>query len=77
MPPPQLFLPDWFADQICLVGQGKKTCIYLTVGENGFTCAKLIPNASKAINERRKTFTAQGDNCPGTPMINPSTIRGN
>jgi hypothetical protein len=76
-PPPQLFLPSWFAREICLMGQLDKTCKYLSVGENGYSCCKLIPEIREKIDELSKTFTAKGDNCPGTPMINPKFIRNN
>lgn len=76
-PPPQLFLPEWFTQTICLIGQGEACCRYLAVGENGHICVKLISSVRRVLDTRQTTFIAKGDNCPGTPMIDPKSIRGN
>lgn len=65
-PPPQLFIPEWFARKICLLGHGEKCCKYLTAGQHGFYCAKLDEKLKQQIDMLK--LVAKGDNCPGTPM---------
>ena len=75
--PRQLYIEREYAEKVCRIGQFDKTCRYLAVGENGYTCAKLIPAARYLIDAQKETYTAQGDNCPGVPMFDPKHIRGN
>ena len=75
--PRQLFLADFFVKDVCRVGQLDKTCKYLTIGENGFVCAKLLPGAKELIDHHKANFIAKGNNCPGIPMLDPKFIRGN
>ena len=50
----------------CKIGQAEKCCRYLTVGAEGFECAKLT-SLKPTIDARVEagTFTAKGDNCLG------------
>lgn len=55
-----------YVREICKIGQGNDCCRYLTVGGNGFECAKL--GSLKGILDQRakaKTMHAQSDNCDG------------
>lgn len=49
---------------VCLLGQGDKTCAFVTCGADGFECAK--GTFVESIIRRRLaegTMRAQGDNC--------------
>lgn len=62
-----------FRDSICRPGEGAATCSYLTLGD-GFECAKSSPTLYSAIEARRPSMAAQGDNCSGFPMFTPSGV---
>lgn len=51
---------------ICKLGQGEKTCAFLTAGGEGMECAKGTP-FEEMIRDRllKDSFTAKGDNCSG------------
>lgn len=51
----------------CKAGQGPATCRYITMGADGWACAKLLPLLKATIDNKvsRGTMKAQGDNCPG------------
>ena len=59
-------IPDLHLKEACKIGQGNACCRYLTVGPDGFECAK---NTSlKCLLDRRvqkNLIVAQGDNCDG------------
>jgi hypothetical protein len=59
-------LSDEHVNNICKMGQKAECCRYLTIGANGFSCAKLT-ELKPTIDDRvaSKQFTAKGDNCPG------------
>jgi len=52
--------------EVCGLGQGEKTCSFLSAGGDGFTCAKGT-SIEDIINQRRTagTMKAKGDNCQG------------
>ena len=53
----------------CKLGQGAECCRYLTMGIDGWECAKNKPLA-RIIDERFKAdmMNAQGDNCEGVEL---------
>lgn len=48
---------------VCKIGRGADCCKYLTVGSNGFECAKLT--SLKLAIDRRDNMNAKSDNCEG------------
>jgi len=59
---------------ICRIGQGKECCRYLTVGPQGFMCAKHT-SIKQYLDFRVKNndITAQGNNCDGYPIMDEGT----
>ncbi len=51
--------------EVCKIGQGKDCCRYLTMGPNGFECAKLNLGLMLTIDARVESMNAKGDNCEG------------
>lgn len=57
---------------LCLMGQGPKTCSFLMYGPRGFACSKGTELQPFVENRREtKTITAMGDNCDGPPSFTP------
>lgn len=62
-----------FVNNVCRIGEGPKTCMYLmkgflnTRGEIGFFCGKESVQIRKALEE--KQMKAKGDNCSGPPKF--------
>ena len=54
-----------YMDEVCKMGQGADCCRYITVGAEGFLCAKDDPYLKPAIDRRVIQMTAKGDNCDG------------
>jgi hypothetical protein len=57
---------DRWAREVCLIGHGERTCRYITMTANGWSCAKhssLRAHLDERV--RTKTMGARGDNCPG------------
>lgn len=58
------------AKEICKVGQGEDCCIYLTMGESGWDCAKSDPFLKEHLYQKwlAGTTNAKGvgdaDDCP-------------
>lgn len=64
---PENFDDDW-RKEVCLLGQGESCCRYLTMGADGWGCAKRgSPSMRWTIDNRVKEgkFGAKGDNCDG------------
>lgn len=63
IPPPT----DAEVKSLCKIGQGDACCRYLTMGSDGWGCAKLSRELRKQIDERvtAGTMNAKGDNCSG------------
>lgn len=57
-------LPDQFTKDTCLLGTGATCCRYLTLGPDGFQCAKLT-GLRAYIDGRAEQMSAKGDNCEG------------
>jgi hypothetical protein len=76
-------IPDWLclaqahAEEVCKLGQGPATCRYLTLGENGWFCAKLDKKLKGDIDRQQETFMAKGDNCDGIRMISAKLVNNN
>lgn len=51
---------------VCLLGQGEKTCAFIFCGPDGFGCSKGT-GIESIIRQRLTagTMRAQGDNCDG------------
>lgn len=54
---------DW-VKTVCRPGNGVDTCRYLTVGGDGWSCAKLYPPLQTQI-DARTNMNAKSDNCEG------------
>lgn len=59
-------ISDSHAQSVCLIGQRKETCSFLTVGSGGWECLKGS-NFEKAIRIRQPQMRSKGDNCSGPP----------
>ncbi len=59
-------LTDARVKDTCKMGQGEACCRFLTIGDDGWSCAKLTLLAGH-MNPRvaMNTMTARGDNCDG------------
>jgi hypothetical protein len=55
---------DYWARHVCKIGQGAATCRYLTVGADGWHCAKADLRLMAQI-DARDNMTAKADNCTG------------
>jgi hypothetical protein len=55
---------DEYRANVCQLGHGSKCCRYLTMGADGFKCAKRT-SLRFTIDARASTMNAQGDNCDG------------
>lgn len=51
---------------VCKIGRGELCCRYLTVGKDGFRCAKHSP-LKAVLDARVSQMTAKADNCGGFP----------
>ena len=60
----RFFPSDKHVKEFCQPGAGAKTCCYLTASGRGWNCAKYT-SMRIAIDERKSTMKAQGDNCEG------------
>ena len=60
------FPTEEHVENVCKLGQGEKTCCYLTTGPNGWSCAKSS-SLRQTIDERvaSGTMNAKADNCEG------------
>ena len=65
-------IPDQHVKDVCKIGQGADTCAFIAVDPRGMFCAKSEPAMRAAIEARRPTMSAQGDNCPGLPREEPT-----
>jgi len=54
-------------EEVCQMGQGAKCCKFLTLGPEGFACAKTDPALYAGIiaTWHLSPHVAQGDNCEG------------
>jgi hypothetical protein len=59
-----------YLSETCKVGHGAACCRYVTMGADGWYCAKVDPALRPAIDLRAATMTAKGDNCPGVTNLN-------
>ena len=56
------------ADLVCHLGTGEQTCSFLTLGANGFECAKGTEVEQVILKRRAEgTMKAKGDCCSGPP----------
>jgi hypothetical protein len=55
---------DEYRASVCKLGRGHECCRYLTMGADGFKCAKRT-SLRFTIDARASTMNAQGDNCDG------------
>ncbi|HTE48351.1 MAG TPA: hypothetical protein VK675_00390 [Candidatus Paceibacterota bacterium] len=59
---------------LCLYGQGAKTCSFLGLASLGFICTKNSPYEAEIILRREeKSMLAMGNNCAGPPTFAPVT----
>jgi len=65
-------IPKGHLRDTCKIGLGTATCAYIAVDPDGMFCAKSDPDLATAIDARRSTMSAQGDNCPGLPREEPA-----
>ncbi len=61
-------MDDDFVKQTCKIGQGADCCRYVTMGVDGWGCAKVNPRM-KAYIDKRTDMKAKGDNCPGFGVV--------
>lgn len=76
-PQAKLFLTKHMVDNLCKLGQMDRTCRYLATGQSGFVCVKLNPSIKAAIDARKNTFIAKGNNCGGILMLNDEAVSRN
>lgn len=64
-----MILDDSYVAETCKLGKEAECCRWLTIGSDGFRCAKLDPGLHMMIMERidEGTMKARGDNCDGLP----------
>ena len=60
-------IPSDQVDRVCLIGQGDRTCKYITIqGDRGFVCAKGTSMGAMLDNlATNNKITAKSDNCEG------------
>ena len=57
-------MDDKILKDICKMGQGADCCRYITVGPDGFECAKGT-TLQATLDQRVGIMVAKGDNCDG------------
>ncbi len=62
--------------RVCLVGKGVLTCRYITNNGSEWECQKGNPSRKALLDKKVAdgAFTAQGDNCAGTPEAMTETL---
>ena len=55
---------DQHRESVCKIGQGPACCRYVTMGADGWGCAKNT-SMRPAIDARAEQMNAKGDNCGG------------
>lgn len=55
---------------VCKAGQGPACCRYITMGSDGWACAKIDPKLKAIIDTRQYAMKAKGDNCEGITDLN-------
>lgn len=62
---------DAYRTETCKIGQGAECCRYLTMGADGFSCAKRT-SLRYTIDNRVRKMNAKGDNCDGVYRPQPA-----